>query len=503
MVNIIVVDDEERIRLGLVKLISQIGEEYQVKGIYASGIELLADIDNVEADLLITDIKMPKLNGLELVEKVKSMRPEMKFAILSGFDDFSYARQALRYGAMEYLLKPVDKTDLERLLVKVKTDLEQIGNENKFNAEDHLKLLLLNDSEDLPMHMTEAASRYLKAIPALQSHFAVFVLRGNPVVTRQNWQFAVAGTQREWFFVERDEQTTAAIVCIGDRDHADTTKELAQTLLYRLPASFCGQLGCSDVFNGSNWLRQSYLQAERAVQHGWYSDAKKGYSVYSDLPKKQESVANPYIIIDRTFREALALADYERARESLHLWVEEMIERRPLWNDLFDACVALHALLPRGSEDHGQPPQQTQSMIIERPESFANARAFTSYFLGLIMELLSEKELARQENRVIETVKAYIRNHYTEEMELNRLAEKVFLTPSYLSKLFKTETGETLTEYFISVRIERAKELLRDQRALKTYEVGEKVGYFDPAYFNKIFKKTVGCTPKEYRDRVR
>ncbi|WP_239615375.1 response regulator [Cohnella mopanensis] len=492
MVNIIVVDDEERIRLGLVKLISQIGEDYQVRGIYASGIEMLEDIDNVQADFLITDIKMPMLNGLELVEKVKTLRPDMKFAILSGFDDFSYARQALRYGAMEYLLKPVDKTELERLLWKVKSELELEANENKLSVEDHLKLLLLNDPEDLPTHMTEAASRYLTAFPSLQGHFAVFVLRGMPAVTKQNWQFASAGSPREWFFVERDEQTTVAIVCIGDRDHADTTKELAQTLIYRLPATCCGQLGCSDVFNGSNWLRQSYLQAEKAIQYGWYSSAKKGYTVYSDLPKKQESYANPYIMIDRAFREALTLTDYARARESLQLWAEEIIERRPQWDDLFDACVALLAHLA----------QQPQS-IVERPESFANARAFTSYFLDLMFERLSEKELARQENRVVETVKAYIRNHYTEEMELNRLAEKVFLTPSYLSKLFKTETGETLTEYFISVRIDRAKELLRDHIALKTYEVGEKVGYFDPAYFNKIFKKTVGCTPKEYRDRIR
>ncbi|EXX86453.1 hypothetical protein BG53_06185 [Paenibacillus darwinianus] len=79
----------------------------------------------------------------------------------------------------------------------------------------------------------------------------------------------------------------------------------------------------------------------------------------------------------------------------------------------------------------------------------------------------------------------------------------MFLTPSYLSKLFKTETGKTITDYMIAVRMERAKALLREQQGWKTYEVGEKVGYSDPAYFNKVFKRVVGCTPKEFRERVR
>jgi two-component system response regulator YesN len=142
-------------------------------------------------------------------------------------------------------------------------------------------------------------------------------------------------------------------------------------------------------------------------------------------------------------------------------------------------------------------------MQLAGPEEFSNVQEYVRYFLEKMDKRLQELKESRQEHRVVETVKAYIHRHYTEEMELNRLAEEVFLTPSYLSKLFKTETGETLTDYHISVRIERAKELLKESLFLKTYEVGEKVGYFDPAYFNKIFKKVVGCTPKEYRERAR
>lgn len=109
----------------------------------------------------------------------------------------------------------------------------------------------------------------------------------------------------------------------------------------------------------------------------------------------------------------------------------------------------------------------------------------------------------KSEHRAVETIKAYIQQHYTEELELQHLADLVYLTPSYLSKLFKTETGETITDYCIAVRIEHAKRLLKEDHGLKTYMVGERVGYPDPAYFNKVFKKMTGKTPKEYRDFVR
>ncbi|UOY92236.1 response regulator [Ectobacillus sp. JY-23] len=103
------------------------------------------------------------------------------------------------------------------------------------------------------------------------------------------------------------------------------------------------------------------------------------------------------------------------------------------------------------------------------------------------------------EHQTVRKVKSYIVNHYQEKIELQILAEQVFLDPSYLSRLFKENTGETITDFIMSVRIERAKELLVASAALKTYEVGHAVGYSDPIYFNKVFKKREGVTPKEYR----
>ena len=100
-------------------------------------------------------------------------------------------------------------------------------------------------------------------------------------------------------------------------------------------------------------------------------------------------------------------------------------------------------------------------------------------------------------------MKQYIQEHYEEEIELGQLAAHVFLTPSYLSKYFKAETKQTITEFIMEIRMAKARELLNQESRLKTYEVGMKVGYSDPAYFNRVFKKAVGVTPKQYRKQVK
>ncbi|MNN70293.1 HTH-type transcriptional regulator YesS [compost metagenome] len=104
-----------------------------------------------------------------------------------------------------------------------------------------------------------------------------------------------------------------------------------------------------------------------------------------------------------------------------------------------------------------------------------------------------------QAGKSVETVKRWIIEHYNEPAELGHLANLVYLTPSYLSKLFKTETGMTITDYLIEIRIKKAKHLLKQSAEMKIHEIGSEVGYPDPAYFNKLFKRMVGITPNEYK----
>jgi two-component system response regulator YesN len=503
MVNIVVVDDEERIRKGLAKLITQAGSEFNITGIFSGAQELLSKIEELPVDLVITDIKMPMMNGLELIETLQYRYPNIKVAIVSGFDDFTFARQALRFGVEEYLLKPVDKVELEQLLHKVRVKLELEKLQESVTQDDQIKLLLFNDTETLPKHLRLEACRELELKPQFQEPFAVFVLRGKPQLTLEQMEAVTSGWLSKWKMLEWNDRIVL-IVGINSSEHADRVKELGQTLLHRLPVVYEGRLGCSDVFQGTTWLRKAYRQGDYALQHAWYDTGKRAFADYARISSKNSSLTHLFVLLDSEFKIEMSVSDYKRAQDAVHLWFRECITLMPNWSELQEGCETVLALIRRYSPEHGSGQEITAERISAcEPEKYTDKETFMSFFLGEVDRQFHKLQETRQESRVIETVKQYIHQHFAEELELNRLAEEVFLTPSYLSKLFKTETGETITDFLISVRIDRAKDWLREKNALKTYEVGEKVGYADPAYFNKVFKKVVGCTPKEFKDRVR
>ncbi|MEK0312943.1 response regulator [Cohnella sp. 56] len=506
IVKIAVVDDEEKIRLGLAKLIELTGEAFQIVGIYAGAQELLDDLGRLDIDLIFTDIKMPQINGLQLIEQVQRRKPRIKFAILSGFNDFEFARSAIRQGVEDYLLKPVDQDELGALLHRIRNNLELERYRKAVAAEEHIRLLLGSDIRHLPDHMTQGASRELSQIGLFKEHFAVVLLRSDPELSGERLAAYTEAWHREHRSIVLEPRQSVIVVSIGQGDHDDTVRGLASTLLQRIPHAVHVRIGVSAVHQGPLKLRDAYIEAEAALQQVWYEKEIKAMNDFLHLTKRTDDGASPLRMLDKDFRPALQMLDLPRAEGALRAWLDEAAKVRPSWPALSEASSAVLGLLrgELGGRQSQLPSGDTEDEQLRlSPGRFVSWHAFTAELMdsaGALLHILKE---ARQENRVVETVKSYIQQHYTEELELQRLADRVYLTPSYLSKLFKTETGETITDYIISVRIAHAKELLIRDPSLKTYEVGEMVGYGDPAYFNKVFKKVAGLTPKEYRDRVR
>lgn len=512
MVRVVLVDDEERIRLGLAKLIAQADGDCEVAGIYASAAELLADLERVDADLVISDVKMPGMNGLELLERLQQLRPHWKLAILSGFDEFQYARQALRIGVEDYLLKPVDTEDLADLLRKVKAELRSEFARDTDRLREYARLLLFGESDAAAVPLGDTAIRELARMRLFAGHYAVLAVHGYPEAPPAPIESAAVQWRRDFLALPRGPYLAAVVVAIQDGDDAGIVSELGQSMLRRLPHSLCGHIGASEVFRGPDWLRDAYRQSAAAVQHAWYEPAPTGFADYARLPKSagDSSAASSHALLTREFRESLAARDAGRLRSALRQALERFMDGRPGWSELKIGCDTAMAMI-RSELAAGE---QAADGVDDRanagpaaadldPIRFANGAAYAKAYLAAAEAAIGQLQTDRRESWAIEEVKHYIQSHYREELELSRLAERVYLTPSYLSKLFKTETGGTITDYLISVRIERAKTLLRDDRARKTYEVGEQVGYADPAYFNKVFKKFAGCTPKEFRERVR
>ncbi|WP_127493361.1 response regulator transcription factor [Paenibacillus glycanilyticus] len=503
--NIIVVDDEERIRLGLCKLIEQAGENYVIIGSYGSGQELLDEIEHLEPDLIITDIKMPQMTGIQLISKVTGMRKKAKFAVLSGFNDFEYVREALRYEVKDYLLKPVNLDELNRMLAKVEAEVRQENNRRRLESEDLVSLLLFADDRQLPALLKEEVSGELDRSRLFAEHYAVLLIGGDPAITDEHLEKWTGDWQRERKIVRNESLRQAVIIAIGQNDHANTVRDLAVTLLQRLPGFTKAKIGYSSVFSGSSRLGQAYREASAAFQQAWYNNELRGCSGVSNQTAHKEERYRLLRIIDKEVLPALQVCDVALASRAFENWLTECAQYRFHWDELREVCSDMHVLI---SEEIKQRLDRQLSVGGEpgkniAPESFEDWRAFAAQLRSDMSDRFHTLEQGRSENKAVETIKAYLQKHYTEEIELQRLADLVYLTPSYLSKLFKTETGETITDYLTSERIEQAKRLLRDEYGLKTYMIGEMVGYADPAYFTKVFKKMTGKTPKEYRDIVR
>lgn len=487
--KIAVVDDEERIRGGLAKLIEQAGERYEVAAACSGAADLFEKIEaGILPELVITDIKMPGMSGLELIDKLRREFPGIKCAVISGFDDFAFAKQAMRYGVEDYLLKPVDPQELSEMLARMHAAIEEEAERSAADFEKRLRLLLVPDEEAVPGQFREEAAKELQDHPLFREAYAVVRVRTEPAAPLKELHGALDVVGRPWTALEFGGGTTV-IVSIRLTDHYDTIREQGQTLMQRMSVLRHVRVGASEPFRGPIWLPKAAEQAEAALHRAWFEPGRHAFADFLHLEKAAEPSVHPFVLFDRASRAALSISDWDGVHEALVGWWGEWMRAYPSWEDLREGCEGVFALL--GEKEAFD------------PRRYADRQACAAAFFAAVHEKFRRLREQRQESRVVETVKAYIAKRYAEEIELCKIAEAVFLTPSYLSKLFKTETGETITDYLIFVRMERAKALLRERPSLKTYEVGELVGYTDPAYFNKAFKKATGSTPKEFRDRVR
>ena len=229
MLNIAVVDDEERIRLGLGKLIQDAGEQYRVVGTFASGQESL-DQWHEPPDLVITDIKMPQMNGLQLMANIKQMAFHTKFAVLSGYNDFEYARTAMRQGALEYLLKPVNMKESLRMLENVDELVKGEQNERKLESDDLVSFLLGADQRKC-----RGICSRKSATDWISRRCSTDIMRSSCFAhSRKSWKRGRLNGHRlgaEQKIIDCEGERQAILVSIAESSHANIVREWVAMLL--------------------------------------------------------------------------------------------------------------------------------------------------------------------------------------------------------------------------------------------------------------------------------
>lgn len=518
MFKIMIVDNEAAIRKGLAHCIRWETLDCVVAGQAEDGIDALNQIPIIHPDIVISDIRMPEMDGLELVRKLNETYPHIKSIILTGFPDFEYAQRAIEYRVVDFVLKPTAVDSLVQAIEKAKARIVEDSSNQHLSrrladqSEQNLKLqqgMLIHDlingaslSQPFVLNRTSQLDLDLTSYHVLRLEISPIEKKeADPLIYLKQAQSVLADCMSEYLvhFVPFGDQLCYAIACTSDTASLELRCREAVDIIGSLPR-FLLYIGISRYYTDPLSMSRAAEEAEQAAQIALYSSDRPVAS-YSQMP------AIPQQIIAHVFEDLKLLKsaiENQNISGTLKIITKLFhyikVNKIPI-EEVRNICVYIHQfcinpLFFHNAEDYAAEIGLPALKRLIEGSSVDSLEKNMLSFAELILDRMA-CDTSCQGN-LIHTIKNYIAQHYREELTLEGLASIVYLSPTYLSKLFKRETGENLSTYMQNVRIDAAKTLLRTT-PLKTYEVAERVGISDPVYFSRIFKKVVGVKPKDFR----
>lgn len=507
-------------------------------GIYGGDIQIHTASNGREAadrlcqfhiDLIISDIRMPVMDGLELAKINQEQKTPAHMILLSGYEDFHYAQSAIKYGVSDYLLKPLNREELALAVQKqighVKDSRRQQKTYLQFLAHSDAYWLLIGQNliaaiahqENLRLQQYYKISCELN-LEEIQTDGAILLLEVDnwcgpcaqlsvrehgvySMILAQQTNEVMAQAHIPGFSVLEPDGKT--MVYLSGEDAFQIQKN-ARTLYkralnhFRLQTSMSASGALGRVYSDVLQMDQSYQQARsllvKRILDGacglQVGDKGADYGIYTRL---HEMATDLYSCVRRgqTAQAQLLLYDYVKRMPD---YGKETIGRfgQLLAKLLFSVIPAPEALLL--DEAHTLLTQKLRELQAAASETWVEET-----FQALAVRLCAPLANNTNCSQLIEQAKRFIHENYSEPISLALLAEKLRVSESYLSSLFHKETGESYIKFLTRVRMEKAAELLRTERSLKVYEVSHRVGYFNAKHFNHVFKQWMGVSPNQYQ----
>lgn len=525
--KVLIADDEYLICELIKKMICWEELNLEFAGFAQNGQELLQNIQEHRPAIVITDISMPVMDGIELIRQTRYLNIPCRFIIVSGYKQFEYAHNALKYSVDDYILKPISETELNQALRKILEELRQPpASEGKYAPAvrtDHpgksffLKRVIweIQDSSAALEQVTEEYGIDFK--PGL---FRILCIKLDFVNQSADNPDHIGSLNKKLIsmFHENLEslccQTLSCvedgIICFGvnypvmagSQFHACVT-ELYQGA-YNLLDFFAGlkiTIGIGAAYSEISSFSRSYKDAMDALHYrilagcGQILFCEKT-SLVPHMPREEKEA---FLHQFKKSIESVQFTDFMAALNQLFFRPKHLFPLFDVISMMQDICqMLIHMDI---SPEKGEPSLDYLSTqihyAIENALSLDALKAAVAEPVSYIFENI-HKAVQAQNARPVRTVLKYIEEHYADSIRLEDAALLVSLSPAYLSNVFKKETGENFVDYLNSYRIEHAKTKLKDSN-LSVNEIAYSVGFQDARYFSKLFKKYVGITPKDYR----
>ena len=542
MLKTFLVEDEVVIREMIKKMIPWEQYGFELAGEAADGEMALPLILKCKPDLLITDIKMPFMDGLTLCRLVKKEIPDIRIVILSGYDDFNYAKQAISIGVEDYLLKPITKNAFIERLEEIHDRYEHEKTQREYYEKFRLEMQEYEKNasrdffETLVRADSDLAELYRRAdklnLDIVAEAYNILIFTPDTSEGNYNsydgcsdWEAEVQDKINNYFLnhpvaiLFRHQVFSYAILVKGQKDTIEKNTEecvkAIQDIMDRTEGRTDWFIAVGKSADRLSMLGHSYRTAVRANSFRYLYD---GHILdYQSLETRKENPSDSYredsvqlrnvninalnpAILQKFLSSGLAEEVEDFTRDYFNA-----IGQEPMGSLVFRNYVVLNVrfsvlsfLKKLGCDDSEISGQETDNIVEETGKSIETAVAYCGKMLKKAI-VLRDENAGNQNRSVLKLAVDFIDHNYMdEEISLNKAAHVANVSANHFSALFSQNMGQTFTEYLTGLRMNKAKELLRCT-AMRSNEIAGEVGYKDAHYFSYLFKKTQGMTPSEYR----
>ncbi|MEY8338555.1 response regulator [Lachnospiraceae bacterium 62-35] len=519
MIKAILADDEDIIREGISSFIDWDSLGIKLVGQASNGVEARELIEVACPEIIITDVKMPRMSGIELLALAKEKQPDCIVIMISSYDQFEYAQQSLNLGAFAYILKPIDTDKLIALLkeavekIKKQSSQKQILDTYKDVLEqtqlevldNKLKAMVFGGNTE---GLTEGEKDYLKKF---QHFIVVSVHADKPVFHEEAFTKELEKKLEKWISQQEAEikrfrnQSRMTIFCILQKEK----KEISYSRLCYIYGQYYREavLGISMKADSVESLAEAYKQSMEAAEYRFF--VEETVIFYENVNQQMHFSFQDMPDWSRQVRDCLkgkteGKSQEEAVREITNRFLTYMYEKKPSGFMVRAAVSAILLELLHGLREQGGKPEDLflnvsdafVSILNERNPALQVEKLYEALHSGA--EYISRLEKLKP-NSVVYKARRYIEGNYQNpNLRIDDVANHVFINPSYFSTIFSRECQISFGDYLTKIRMEKALQLLKTTNQ-KVYEIAEQVGYQNVSWFNVAFKKYTGMKPGDVR----
>ena len=527
MQKVMIVDDEPIARNSIKYIIEKDIPELEIVALSSSGKDAIAKNYEFRPDIIIMDINMPGINGIEAMKQIRLTNEEVAFVIVSAYDYFDYAKEAVMLNASEYILKPVRREDLVASLKRImlKNEQRQLDMMHQLEQSEKLRMLMpilengfinaicLHDTrkEELQEYCSlfeyKNASGYIMVIEFMKMNTVDDMIQNNKIYN--TYRDVLKGICT---CIVGPIMSNRVVIYVNmyagndEYEHKSRAIELAEQIIRRTEHIFkdiC--IGIGNYYTDLTDAKKSYREAIKALRHinknCINEELSSRIAHISDDVNKVELENDTYENLFEIYvYDRMKLDDVMQAREGFEEIYERMIKDPDMdYLSIKNAMLGFIVGLSKKWYSYTGDYYNVMSSILNANDEEDLFACASSYLNEVLSKIANDTQ--NKEKNIVKKAEDFIEKNYTEDITLDDIAREVNLSPNYFSRIYKECTGVNFTDRLLGFRMEKAKQILKDtDYSIK--DVAYMVGYVDPNYFTKLFKKYTGITSREYRKKL-